>query len=78
MQNIIIVYPRGDKTRLSFGICFDYEEDEYSIASRRRFSYPDQQKEALEYGLQLAKENNLEIDCSNLDNEYNKESNYLD
>ena len=67
-QVIRVVYPRGDKTRLSFGIMFDYESDEYSIAGRESFPYTEEgQKEALSYGRSLASEHRLPLDVSNLD-----------
>ncbi|MCK9446545.1 hypothetical protein M0Q50_06740 [bacterium] len=54
-----IVYPRGDKTKLSVAsLSYDclYEKNEYSVASRKEF---DDEIEATEYCRKLAKENNL-------------------
>jgi hypothetical protein len=65
MQRIFIVFPRGDKTKLCFGIGFDYERDDWSLASRQDFSYDeDGIQQALEYGRQLANSHNLPLDVS--------------
>jgi len=75
-QVIRIVYPRGDKRRLAFGIMFDYEANEWKIASRQSFPYTiDGQKAALEYAKELAKKYNLVLDTDNLDIDY---KDYLD
>lgn len=67
-QEVRVIYPKGDKTKLAFGIMFSYEADEWSIAGRQSFPYTEEgQKDALEYGRSLAASNNLPLDCSNLD-----------
>jgi hypothetical protein len=67
MQRIFIVFPRGDKTKLAFGIGFDYERDDWCLASRTDFSYDEQgTEEALKYGRALAQRHNLPLDVSNI------------
>jgi len=56
MSQWIIIYPRGDRSRISTAqICegMEYEIKEYALASRQRF-YSEQ--EANEYAIQLASE----------------------
>lgn len=38
MQRYRIVYPHGDRSKLTVCCMFDYEEGEYDIASRNRYS----------------------------------------
>ena len=67
-QEVRVIYPRGDKTKLAFGIMFDYEASEWSIAGRESFPYTEEgQKGALAYGRSLASSHGLPLDCSNLD-----------
>jgi hypothetical protein len=64
-MRIFIVFPNGDKTKLAFGVDFDYERDDWSLASRHDFSYDeDGIQQALEYGRQLANKHNLPLDVS--------------
>jgi hypothetical protein len=66
-REIRVIYPSGDKTKLAFGIMYDYESSEWSIAGRQ--SFPDTvegEKQALEYGRHLAESHGLPLDCSNL------------
>lgn len=78
-QIVFIVFPKGDKTRLAFGIGFDYEKDDWCLASRRTFSYSsDGQLEALTYAKELARNNNLTLDVSGLDSYIQQESHFLD
>ena len=75
-QKIRIVFAKGDRTKLSFGILFDYEERDWCIASRRSFPDTEEGKlEAVAYARELAKKNNLSLDCSVLDIQ---NENYLD
>lgn len=58
----IIVYPGGDLTRLAVAeMCdaLDYEENDYRIASRKRFRV---ESDAVTYCKQLAKDNDLKCD----------------
>jgi len=48
-----IIYPRADKDKLDVIQCYDYEKDEYSLASR--LSYADEH-EAITHAMELAKE----------------------
>lgn len=67
MQRIFVVFPRGDKSKLAFGVGFDYERDEWSLASRQDFSYDEEGiKQALQYGRELANKHNLPLDVSNI------------
>lgn len=66
MQRYIIVYPKGDKSKLSIALSWDYEEKEYAIASRRWFN---RQNDAIIYAKDLAKENNKLYNGPNVDNE---------
>ncbi len=76
-QIIRVVYPSGDRSKLAFGIMFDYEADEWCIAGRESFPYTEEgQKAALEYGRRLSYENRLVLDYSNLDIDIEPE--YLD
>jgi hypothetical protein len=59
----IIVYPRGDRTKLSLAeICFgmEYEKSDYSIASRKEF-YEDLPG-AVEYIRELARKHDLSLE----------------
>ncbi len=61
----IIIYPRGNRSILSIAeICFgmEYEKDDYAIASRREFF--DDRQGAVEYCIELAKENHLKTDLA--------------
>lgn len=52
-----IVYPCGDKTKLSVAEVYPaYEINDYSVASKQSFT---EEEEANKYCRQLAKENNL-------------------
>jgi hypothetical protein len=53
-----IVYPGGDRTRLLVATTYDYEEDEYDIASSRKF---DDKDEATAHMVVLAQKHGL--DC---------------
>ena len=75
-QEIRVIYPCGDRTKLAFGIMFDYEADDWCIAGRQSFAYtPDGEVCALAYGQALAEKFGLPLDCSCLDI---NEDNYLD
>ena len=52
----IIVFPRGDKTRLCVAYTQTYEYCDYDRASRKEF---DDEEEAVAYGKQLAREHGL-------------------
>ena len=55
-----IIFPRGDRTKLSVKLIEDYEVSEYAIASRKNFFYDDGGKyEAIEYAKSLAEKFNL-------------------
>lgn len=54
-----IIYPRGDRSRLSIAMVMDYEEDEWDIASHEHFVY---EFDARDYARELAAENNLAAD----------------
>ena len=51
-----IVYPRGDRSALSVAHAYDYEEDEYDIASSKKF---DDRAEAEQHMHGLATTHNL-------------------
>jgi hypothetical protein len=69
----IIVYPGGDMTKLTLALAWDYEFDEYCRASRKEWSY-EQEDEAIRYGRDLAKENRLEA----VGKLYSQEDKFLD
>ena len=55
-----IVYPCGDKTKLSVASLNEhtrYEKDEYAVASRKEFY---DEEECAKYARELAKEHNLQ------------------
>lgn len=57
-----IVYPGGDKSRLSIASVYShcmYEKSDYALASRMDFY---EEEEALKYCRKLARENNLLFD----------------
>jgi len=55
------VYPRGDQTKLLLTTVWDYEEDEYALASQRRFDVDTEQDEADAYAQELADKHGLEF-----------------
>ncbi len=62
MSQWIIIYPCGDRKRLSIAeICFglEYEIGDYALASRKQFYT---EKEAVDYCKQLAEESGLSTD----------------
>lgn len=67
MQRWRIVYPRGDKSKLSIALVFDYEEDDYALASRNSY---DSEDEAYEYMKELAENHGLKFDRKDSDHEY--------
>ncbi|MEG1369263.1 MAG: hypothetical protein RSC74_09235, partial [Hydrogenoanaerobacterium sp.] len=76
MLKYYIVYPRGDKSKLSIislGDSDSYELADYAVASRRDF---DDVLEVIEYARDLARKNGLELSSS--EDEIKKELNYLD
>ena len=61
-MSFFIIYPRGDKNKLSvieLDSCMKYELSDYAVASRREFC---DNGEAVVYAKQLAKENNLQYE----------------
>lgn len=60
MLYYMIVYPRGDRTRLAVCQVRDYEKSEWALASRREFeNTSDGEREANEYMRELASEYGL-------------------
>ena len=51
-----VVYPNGERDKLSIAQVYDYEESDWDIASRRLFGG---EAEAYEYMIELAKKNGL-------------------
>jgi hypothetical protein len=47
--NYRIVYPRGDRTELTVAQVYDWEEDEWDIASARKFETRDDANEHMVY-----------------------------
>lgn len=67
MQRIFIIFPKGDKSKLAFGVDWDYNRDDWCLASRQDFSYDeDGIEQALKYGRELANKHNLPLDVSNI------------
>jgi hypothetical protein len=57
-----IVYPQGDRKKLSIAHVVDCEEDDWDLASHREFSYTEEGKErASAYLIELATKYNLEF-----------------
>lgn len=54
-QQWIIVFPRGDKSKLDLALAWDYEFDQYDRASRHSWTYEDKET-ARCYGLKLLNE----------------------
>lgn len=52
----MIIYPRGDRTRLDVAQVQDYEKDEWDLASRETFIF---EYDAREYMNELASENGI-------------------
>ena len=66
---LFIAYPRGDKSRLavcSVSIACEYEINEYSLASRKRWN-EDERADAIEYCKSLCKEHGKQYDGCNSD-----------
>lgn len=59
MDSYRIVYPGGDKSKITVAAIWDYEVDEYALASRRRFCEEDEE-EAYRYAKELAQQNGLQ------------------
>jgi hypothetical protein len=59
MQDYRVIYPGGDRTKLKVALVFDYEEDEYALASRRKFDQETEEDAAHDYAKDLARENGL-------------------
>lgn len=60
----MIVYPRGNRNRLSVVQVVDYEKNEWALASRREFENTEQGKAAaIEYMVELAERHGLEFDA---------------
>lgn len=51
----MVIFPRGDRTRLDIAQVRDYEREDWDIASRETFIY---EYDAREYMQELARENN--------------------
>lgn len=47
----MVIYPCGDRTKLDVGYVRDYQEDQWDLASRRRF---ETEELAQEYALELS------------------------
>lgn len=58
MLNYMVIYPRGDRSKLDVAYVRDYEKDEWDLASRREF---DSEEEAKEYALELANQHGLAV-----------------
>ena len=61
MDKYYIIYPRGDKSKLSIislSMSLDYEISDYKLASRREFY---DMEECIEYAKELAKKHNLPL-----------------
>lgn len=55
-----VIYPKGDRSRLSCAQVVDYERDEWALASREEFPDTDEGKRACHlYMLELAKKHGL-------------------
>lgn len=52
----MVIYPRGDRSRLDVALVYDYEQDEWDLASLARF---DEQVTAEAYMEKLARQHNL-------------------
>ena len=63
-----VIYPRGDRTKLSIAFVYDYEEDDWSLASTQHFEV---EANAEIYAEELASKFSLEFIS-------NKKHNYLD
>lgn len=53
-----IIFPKGDRSRLDMAQVYDFEDDDYTLASRNKFG-EDEQVQCYEYMIELAKKNNL-------------------
>lgn len=76
MDKYYIVYPKGDKTRLSIislSPSSEHELYDYKVASRQEFY---DMEECIEYAKNLARKHNLQLDSS--EREISKELDYLD
>jgi len=51
-----IIYPKGILTELDIAQAFEYEKDDYALASRESFS---EEFEAIPYAIKLAEKNDL-------------------
>ncbi|WP_298962288.1 hypothetical protein [uncultured Methylobacterium sp.] len=73
----IIVYPRGDRSKLAvveIVPALDYEKSDYAIASRREFFGEEDgltaEQRAAKYARELARNNGLSYEGSNGDHDY--------
>ena len=57
MLDYMIIYPRGDRSRLAVAQVRDYEQSDWALASRRTFG--DDREAAVEYMIELAEEHGL-------------------
>ena len=76
MTYYYIVFPRGDKTKLSIidlSYHTKYEINDYSLASRKEFC---NLNEVINYAKDLAKKHNLEL--SSLNKDIQQEIDFLD
>lgn len=62
-----VIYPCGDKTKISVALVVDYEEKDWCIASRCLW---DNEAEAIEYAKNLARANNKEYVGKNNEPDY--------
>lgn len=60
MLNYMVVYPKGDRTRLSVAQVLDYEQSDWALASMQKFGYDKQA--CREYMIELAEKHNLDYD----------------
>ncbi len=56
MLSWMVIYPRGDRSRLSIAQVRDYEKDEWALASRQTF---EEENDARDYMIKLATANGL-------------------
>lgn len=74
-QPWMVIYPSGDRTTLDITMVWDYEKDDYALASHKTFM---REFDARDYAVSLAKAHNLKCRCDPNDGILDRDSGILD
>ena len=75
MQKYYIIYPSGDESRIDIAQGFEYEKDDYALASRHSYT---NEVEAIQNAISLAEKHQLKYVGEKLDGNLTTRHNYLD